>query len=306
MARGKVSKAFSTYRKNFKEDWLAALKIWLPINTISFGVVHMHLRIAFMSLCSLGWLSVIVLMREPTQKTEAAKRVSAQLPPVQEILDRLRQLHANFANANDQTIHRQGFKRAMSGLGITDDSALESLFSAVDLDGDGHITFAEFSSTLFLMSPEAAGEEQMKFLHSVLDLDGNGVIEKQEMRTMLVSILKGRETLAVSTFSEEEGLRAISLMSMPMRSINPETDREHVRRERLLGYRSKGGKYESCQTLAECIYIEADGLTEAIFDQADKNNDQVITIDEFSEWYSSDTREKRTVRDLFAIFSADA
>mmetsp|Transcript_2790 Transcript_2790/g.6484 ORF Transcript_2790/g.6484 Transcript_2790/m.6484 type:complete len:462 (+) Transcript_2790:37-1422(+) len=297
-----LQKGLDKYKKNFFDDWPAALKIWIPADLINFGLMPMHMRLPFMCIVSFGWTCLLSVMRGGGDKKEELHQVARQLPKVDQLLERMRTLHKQYGS---DEMNFEEFTEAYRRLGITDATLLKSIFDAMDLSRTGKLDFSEFSSALFLMANDAQGFEQMKFMHEAMDTNQDGYLTPNELLSALSNIIKGRESL-LSIFSEEESLDAISAMAMKNLQPQEERDLEAHKEQRLDDFKKKGDIFASCTTLEQCCHLEAEVLMKAIFQQADKEKNSKISIDEFETWYNSSSSEAKSLRNLFSIFSATA
>ncbi|GAB5366336.1 hypothetical protein AAMO2058_001135300 [Amorphochlora amoebiformis] len=296
----KIKAGLTKYRKNLSEDWAAALKIWIPADLINFGLMPMHMRLPFMAFVSFGWTCLLSFMRGAGDKLPAAKKVASELPKADKILEKIRALHDTYSENGN--LREEGFTKALAHLGITDEQAILSLFHAMDVGGEGYITFPELSSALLLLAPDVHGDDQMKFIYSAFDLNNNGEIEMSELTTMLTSILISKETLLV-TYPEEDGLDAMSAMTLKMKSALTEEGIRAKRDKRLQEYKAKSFEHAECKTLNDCIRVDARRLAEKIFLQADMDQDSRISFNEFKDWYEKRGEEAIGVRNLFGIFA---
>lgn len=122
-------------------------------------------------------------------------------------LDKYTELNNNNANfkgsaPNDDVImvmktslSKQEFAEA---LGMRIDSLfVKQMFSVVDKDKDGRISFQEFLDTVVLFTRGKA-EDKLRIIFDMCDYDGTGVIEKTELQKMLTSLVDIAKTSSMS------------------------------------------------------------------------------------------------------------
>jgi Ca2+-binding EF-hand superfamily protein len=62
------------------------------------------------------------------------------------------------------------------------------LFKALDIDGNGQLSFYEFMIASDTMTASSSSKKKLEFIFKVYDIDGNGYIDKNEMLNILVAI----------------------------------------------------------------------------------------------------------------------
>lgn len=298
--------ALETYRSRFVDDFKAALRVWLPSDLLVFGFAPLYLRVPLLCLVSFSWTSVMVLVHAASQVEPAAEEISRVLPGSEELLTKLREVHATFATRSGSRDHNleldlAGFVRALQVMGVKDRRVAASLFDTMDADGSGRISFLEFSTSLFLLASDVQGPRHIQFLFSSLDIDGNGVVTRPEMVRMLSAILIGRETLLLHSTSDE-GIDLMGVMSG--RTLEPNVKARAVKREqRLRDLQSRNPRCKG-MSVRGCLREEAAALTDAIFDEIPKPpNSDNISFYEFEHWFQKCTPQGRKLARLFDTFS---
>jgi serine/threonine-protein phosphatase 2B regulatory subunit len=103
------------------------------------------------------------------------------------LLERYQEISASVTD--DGVIDGDEFRRALN---LQESILVERLFSAFDTDNDGEMTFPEFVKGLSHLSPLASLEEKLQLSFGVFDVDGNGVVDKEELYSMLkASLVEG-------------------------------------------------------------------------------------------------------------------
>eukprot|EP00008_Paramoeba_atlantica_P004311 CAMPEP_0201482708 /NCGR_PEP_ID=MMETSP0151_2-20130828/6972_1 /ASSEMBLY_ACC=CAM_ASM_000257 /TAXON_ID=200890 /ORGANISM="Paramoeba atlantica, Strain 621/1 / CCAP 1560/9" /LENGTH=1333 /DNA_ID=CAMNT_0047865521 /DNA_START=265 /DNA_END=4266 /DNA_ORIENTATION=+ len=85
-----------------------------------------------------------------------------------------------FSNGTITSLDKKQFATLIPGI---DPALLESLFQAIDIDGDGSLNFYEYAVALSTMS-RGTPEERVQFSFMVCDLDGSGFVEREELKSL--------------------------------------------------------------------------------------------------------------------------
>jgi serine/threonine-protein phosphatase 2B regulatory subunit len=85
-----------------------------------------------------------------------------------------------------------------SALGLKNEAFAARVFSAFDRDGSHEIDFAEFARGVSAMSPRATLPDKARFCFNVYDADGNGEIDREELRSILLSSLAENSAVKLS------------------------------------------------------------------------------------------------------------
>lgn len=100
-------------------------------------------------------------------------------------------------------------KEFAEALGMKADSLfVKQMFSCVDKDHDGRISFQEFLDTVVLFS-RGKSENKLRIIFDMCDHDGNGVIDKLELTKMLRSLVDIAKT---NSMTENEVMELIEGM----------------------------------------------------------------------------------------------
>jgi len=67
------------YRSEFFEQNIASLLFWVPANTVTFGVIPTHLRVAFVSVCTTGYLAILSVITASLDKNEGLELLQGAL-----------------------------------------------------------------------------------------------------------------------------------------------------------------------------------------------------------------------------------
>jgi serine/threonine-protein phosphatase 2B regulatory subunit len=133
----------------------------------------------------------------------------------------LRSAFAKITAGNSKTINREMFQRALYGVQSAktkkkDDDAKrddvggdlfsERIFALFDTRGDGTLSFEEFVTGLSVFHPDASKDEKTQFAFEVYDLRGTGAITREDVRRMLVAVLRQNATMTLTEEQTEQVL----------------------------------------------------------------------------------------------------
>ncbi|CAI8610244.1 unnamed protein product [Vicia faba] len=90
----------------------------------------------------------------------------------------------------DGKISKEEFKLALFNDSQRQNLFADRIFSLFDLKQKGKIYFADFVKVFHVFHPDTPVEAKIDFSFKLYDLNGDGVIERQEVREMLVAILR--------------------------------------------------------------------------------------------------------------------
>lgn len=112
----------------------------------------------------------------------------------------LMSLFRNVSNSvvRDGLIHKNEFQLALFGAERGDDLFANRIFTCFDQKGNGVIEFGEFVRALDVFHPDAPRSKKTAFAFKIYDLGNTGVIERSEVRAMLVALLKQNKDLSLS------------------------------------------------------------------------------------------------------------
>ena len=210
----------------------------------------------------------------------------------------LRDVRSFIKYQKNGSMNRSSFKQALNSLGIKDAQVIDSFFECFDTDRNGELDFREFASALAIIGCKGTPKERLRFMFASCDLDGDGVVQKEELRKMIMSLLVTRENLWISDnpgFSVEEvgdaGSPFLGLSVSPTsvswsESKNANAFARFQKQERL---RDIWTSYPFTKglPLKEALGCLSDVSARHIFYAADANNDDRITFQEFSNWATS-------------------
>ncbi|GAB5361187.1 hypothetical protein AAMO2058_000692100 [Amorphochlora amoebiformis] len=277
LAKGALAK----YRGNMFEDVTTSWKIWVPAQLLNFGLMPLHLRVPFISVVSFGYCIVLSLMRgaEEDQKLPAKDIQAFQRNLACEmrssLITDIRQVIANSTDGNGH-LDKAAFISIFKKLGMRNEVAIERLYVVFDLDSNGNVTPEEFA-TLILSMTNGAPSRRLAAIFEVCDLNGDGVVNKDEMQTMLRAVLRMESNLLVDRqfVGLIAGLTEQAKEKAPPPSIL-ETDKR------------------------------ASELAETVMREAKLSNPNVITPSEFRDWAEAGSESAQNVLRLFRAFQPHA
>mmetsp|Transcript_19309 Transcript_19309/g.62814 ORF Transcript_19309/g.62814 Transcript_19309/m.62814 type:complete len:231 (-) Transcript_19309:291-983(-) len=95
----------------------------------------------------------------------------------------------------DGQIHKEEFLGVMGGQhGLF----MDRIFDVLDTERNGVISFAEFVKGLSVFHPRASQNEKEAMAFKIYDLRGTGAIEKEEVRDMLMALMRDNPHLLLS------------------------------------------------------------------------------------------------------------
>ncbi len=102
----------------------------------------------------------------------------------------LAKLYSHFQKVSSGgRLNRKQFEHGLKTIGQTDKVMIDQLFTAFDHDKDGSIDFREFACGLSVMHTGSM-EERLEMAFKAYDLDGNGVIDHNELFSILKASFK--------------------------------------------------------------------------------------------------------------------
>ena len=104
----------------------------------------------------------------------------------EEQLTEYREAFGMFDKNGDGTITINELGTVMKSLGTNPTNAeLQDIINEVDADGNGKLEFDEFCNLMARQMKDANQEEELKERFKLFDRDGNGVIDRDELRTVM-------------------------------------------------------------------------------------------------------------------------
>jgi len=305
---------------NFVADVKTSWMIWIPCNTVNFGMMPMHFRVPFMAVCSFGFCLVLSITRggaapELTSEAKAAsKAIAAELGNTSSdkitalIRKAINNAHLDENNAAD-TIDFASFKKVLTDCGVVmGDALLLSVFNACDRDGSGGITGSELSTLLFAFhgSPTMDIVERCGFIFDTIDIDSSATLEFHEIKKMLKGLLAMRETLLVNggDMSLSDSMDALASASGPTNQ-KPRSP-EKIRAQRLKDLKAKYKHFRAKDgvTLNQILDFEAGRLSQTLMAEADVEiSDNKVSKSEFLHWVQRRTKASKQFVKLFEAFT---
>ncbi|KAJ3425645.1 calcium binding protein [Anaeramoeba flamelloides] len=162
-----------------------------------------------------------------------------------------------------------------------DPEGAQLLLESFDLDKNGTVEWTEFIGGITVLSSEAL-VQKADLLFTAWDMDNNSILDKEEIRQMLTSVI----TIAAT-------VQLCEKISVVQKKLGEVFDSE---------------SFEDRKSVRESIEINPEDLSLAVeqfFDEVDVNKDGVISLQEFYEYCgqnpeSVEVFEKR-VKKLFQV-----
>jgi hypothetical protein len=108
--------------------------------------------------------------------------IAAKLPIEQ--ASRVVDVFETFDSNRDASLSASEMKAVFSKLGISDEALLKKTFKALDLDGDGVLSFSEFTAGVLLLFKDIL-DDGLQSLFLEHDRDRDGAINKHEAQSLL-------------------------------------------------------------------------------------------------------------------------
>ena len=304
--------ALTHYREMGWEDNKAAWSLWVPLNTINFIFLPMHLRIPFMSMVSFVYCIILSKMHSESPTTEAVELFES-LPDIMDE-DLLANINNNFKSFADSQgrLDKAQFALLMGKFGVNNDQVVASLFRLMHPEEDNKVNVQSVSSMLFTLAGKGTPAEHIQAIFDAIDIEFDGKLHRHEVSQTMVSLLRMREALLVQR-TEDDSQMILFAVPTKLQTSEDEITGKTRREKRLKLLKNRNHDlYEDAQSIEQVLQVEAEHLTTAIFREAyigadnspkgQESTAQIISQEEFNAWAQS--KPTATSKEFFRLFSA--
>jgi Ca2+-binding EF-hand superfamily protein len=306
-----ISSSFAEWKRNIVNDVKGSLSVWVPAGFANFAFVPMHLRVPVMGVISFFYCAFVSYSHgSAAEATPQAEKFimafrnlrfgeeGARVTPamINEVL------HAE-AITPDAILSKIEFRTLFESFGVKDAEVADMLFEEADVNFDGEVTVYELVNLMVLLNGSGSKFDRLTSIFQAIDLNNDGEISLAELDRTTLSLINLRESLLVW---RTENAGSLNPSSQPKARYDETETREVTaarRAQRAKFLKAQNTAFANLNTHQELIEAEAHTLARSIFEHADLNHDQSLTLPEFLTWAEHATTKEKEFFRLFKAFA---